>query len=94
MDKKTEDFYSRLRKQLEEDTTWTTQYIFNFIVPANLEKIAEVRAVFDGTDAMITTRDSSRGNFTSISIKLTMQSPDGVVEKYIAVSKVEGVISL
>ncbi|NLN25036.1 MAG: DUF493 domain-containing protein [Bacteroidetes bacterium] len=94
MDKKTEDFYSRLRKQLEEDTTWPTQYLFKFIVPANLEKIAEVRAVFDGTDAMITTRDSSRGNFTSISIKLTMQSPDGVVEKYIAVSKVEGVISL
>jgi len=94
MDKKTEDFYSRLRRQLEEDTTWPTQYLFKFIVPANLEKIAEVRAVFDGTDAMITTRDSSRGNFTSISIKLTMQSPDGVVEKYIAVSKVEGVISL
>lgn len=94
MDKKTEDFYSRLRKQLEEDTTWPTQYLFKFIVPANLEKIAEVRAVFDGTDAMITTRDSSRGNFTSISIKLTMQSPDGVVEKYIAISKVEGVISL
>lgn len=94
MDKKTEDFYSRLRKQLEEDTTWPTQYLFKFIVPANLEKIAEVRAVFDGTDALITTRDSSRGNFTSISIKLTMQSPDGVVEKYIAVSKVEGVISL
>lgn len=94
MDKKTEDFYIRLRRQLEEDTSWPTQYLFKFIVPANLEKIAEVRAVFDGTDAMITTRDSSRGNFTSISIKLTMQSPDGVVEKYIAVSKVEGVISL
>ncbi len=94
MDKKTEDFYIRLKKQLEEDTTWPTQYLFKFIVPADLEKIAEVRAVFDGSDALITTRDSSRGNFTSISIKVTMQSPDVVVEKYLEVSKVKGVISL
>lgn len=94
MDKKTEDFYIRLKKQLEEDTTWPTQYLFKFIVPADLEKIAEVRAVFDGSDALITTRDSSRGNFTSISIKVTMQSPDVVIEKYLEVSKVKGVISL
>lgn len=94
MDKKTEDFYKRLRNQLDEDTSWPSLYLFKFIVPSDLEKISEVRAAYDGTDADITTRDSSKGNFTSVSIKVTMKSPDEVIEKYLAVSKIEGVISL
>ena len=94
MDKKTEDFYERLRSQLEDNTTWPALYLFKFIVPADLEKIAEVRAAYDNTDAEITTRDSATGKFTSLSIRVTMSSPDEVIEKYHAVSKVEGVISL
>lgn len=93
-DKNTAAFYGRLKKQLEEDTTWPSAYLFKFIVPASLEKIAEIEAVFDGTDADITTRDSSKGAYSSVSVKVTMQSPDEVVEKYIEVSSVEGVISL
>lgn len=94
MDKKTEDFYKRLQNQLKEDTSWPSLYLFKFIIPSDLEKIAEVRAVYDQTDAEITTRDSSKGNFTSISIKVTMESPEEVIQKYLAVSKIEGVISL
>ncbi len=93
-EKNTEEFYDRLRKQLEEDTTWLSPYLFKFIVPASLEKIAEIEAIYDGTDAEITTRDSSKGTYSSISIKVTMDSPDDVVKKYLEVSNVEGVISL
>jgi len=91
---KTEDFYNRLREQLEKDTTWPAPYLYKFIVPADLEKLAEIEAVFDGADADIRTRDSSKGTYTSISIKVTMSSADAVIEKYLEVSKVEGVISL
>jgi len=94
MDKKTSEFYERLREQLQEDTSWPSLYLYKFIVPAELSKIAEIRAVFDNTDAQITTRDSSGGKFTSVSVKVNMDSPDAVIEKYIEVSKVEGVISL
>jgi len=93
-DTKTEEFYKRLKSQLEEDTSWPSPFLFKFIVPADLDKIAEVRSVFDGLNADIVTRDSKKGNFTSISIRITMDSPDAVIEKYIQVSKVEGVISL
>lgn len=93
-DKSTAEFYERLKNQLIEDTTWPAPYMFKFIVPANLEKIAEIRAVFDGLDAEINTRDSAKGTYTSVSIKVTMESPDAVVEKYLEVSTVEGVISL
>jgi putative lipoic acid-binding regulatory protein len=89
-----EEFYARLRQQLQDDTNWPSPYLFKFIVPASLEKIAEIEAVFNNTNAIINTRDSSKGTYTSVSIKITMQSPDAVVEKYLEVSKVEGVISL
>ena len=91
---KTEEFYNRLREQLEQDTTWPAPYLYKFIVPAQLEKLAEIEAVFDGSNASIQTRDSSKGTYTSISIKVTMSSADAVIEKYLEVSKVEGVISL
>ena len=93
-EEKTKDFYDRLREQLENDTTWTTDYLFKFIVPASLEKIAEIEAVFDRMGAQIQTRDSSKGTYTSISVKVHLESPDVVIEKYLQVSKVEGVISL
>jgi len=93
-DKNTAEFYERLKKQLEEGTTWPSPYLFKFIVPASLEKIAEIERVFDGTDAVINTRDSSKGTYSSVSIKVTMDSPDDVVKKYLEVSRVEGVISL
>lgn len=93
-EKNTSEFYDRLKKQLEEDTTWPSPYLFKFIVPASLEKIAEIESVFDGTDAKITTRDSSKGTYSSVSIKVTMDSPDAVIKKYLEVSHVEGVISL
>ncbi len=93
-DKNTKEFYERLKKQLEEDTTWPSPYLFKFIVPAELEKIAEIQSFFDGLDAEIKTRDSGKGNYTSLSIMVVMDSPDHIVKKYIEVSSIEGVISL
>jgi len=93
-DKSTTEFYARLKKQLEEDTVWPAPYLFKFIVPSSLEKIAEISAIFDNNDAEIQTRDSAKGTYTSVSIKATMASADAVVEKYLEVSNVEGVISL
>ena len=94
MDKKSSEFYERLKEQLKNDTTWPAPYLFKFIVPSKLEKIAEIEAAFVGTDAKINTRDSSKGTYTSISVKVTMGSPDSVIAKYLEVSNVEGVISL
>lgn len=93
-DKKSEEFYKRLREQLEGDTDWPAPYLYKFIVPASNEKIAEIEAIFDLTGAKIQTRDSSKGTYTSVSIRVTMDSPDAVIEKYLQVSEVEGVISL
>ncbi|GER59350.1 DUF493 family protein [Patiriisocius marinus] len=94
LDKKTDEFYVRLLEQLRGDTTWPAPYLYKFIVPADNQKIADIEAIFDETGAAITTRDSSKGTFTSVSIKVTMDTPEKVVEKYKQVSSIEGVISL
>lgn len=93
-DKKTTEFYKRLKSQLETDTSWPSIYLYKFIVPSNPEKIAKIESIFDDINAEIKKRDSSKGTYTSLSIKVKMDTPDAVIQKYIEVSKVEGVISL
>ncbi len=92
--KKIEAFYSRLKTQLEETTTWPALYLYKFIVPADPHKISQIEVIFDLLKAEINTRDSAKGNFTSVSIKAQMESPEAVIQKYLEVSNIEGVISL
>ncbi len=93
-EKKTVEFYNRLKTQLKDHSSWPSDYLYKFIIPSSLEKLATIEAAFDNTNAIIATRDSSKGTYTSVSVKVKMDSPEAVVEKYIEVSKVKGVISL
>lgn len=95
MDKKDPDaFYRRLREQLLEDTSWPSDYLYKFIIPTDPEKSAQINKIFDNTGAVIQSKKSKNGKYTSISINVQMKGPDAVIEKYKEVSKVEGVISL
>ncbi len=93
--KKTEEFYNKLREQLEETETWPADYLYKFIVPSEVSKIRQIEDLFDNLGAVITTKVSGKGTYTSISIILQMKSPDAVIQKYKEVAaQVEGVISL
>ncbi|WP_010250109.1 DUF493 family protein [Myroides injenensis] len=94
MDEKTQEFYKRLKEELEKERSWPGPYLFKFIIPNNLDSLAVIEKAFDGTDADIQTRNSSNGAFTSVSVKVTMQNGQEIVDKYIAVSSIEGLISL
>ena len=93
-DNKSIEFYKRLKIQLEENTSWPAVYLYKFIVPAKQGNVEKFEQIFKNSKAEITTRDSSKGTYTSVSIKVIMDSPDYVIEKYKEVSKIEGVISL
>lgn len=94
MDKKTEEFYARLKEELGNTATWPSEYLYKFIVPSDNHKIAQVESAFNQMGAVIKTTQSKNGNFTSISVNVTMESPQHVIDKYIEVSAVEGIISL
>lgn len=94
LNKKTDEFYKNLKIQLEETSSWPSVYLYKFIVPANQGKEEKIQDIFNNTGAKITTKNSSKGTYTSLSITVNMKTANHVIEKYIEVSKVEGVISL
>ena len=89
------EFYKKLKDQLYETTTWPSEYLYKFIVKSDLDKIAEIEALFNNLGAVINTIESKNGKYTSVSINVLMRDPDAVIEKYKEVAEnVEGVISL
>ncbi len=91
---KSEEFYSRLKTQLAESTIWPSNYLYKFIVPTDTDKIKQIQDIFDNTGAVIESKKSKKGKYTSVSVTVNLKSPDEVIEKYKEVGKVEGVISL
>ena len=93
MDKKTEEFYIRLKEELGNTSSWPSEYLYKFIVPTDAKKVEAVENAFDNMGAVIKTTKSKTGKYTSVSINVNMNSPEDVVAKYIEVSTIEGIIS-
>ncbi len=94
MDKNTEDFYKRLRDELEQSTSWPSEYLYKFIVPSVNDNVERVENAFNSMGAVIKTSKSKTGKFTSVSINVQMKDPQSVIDKYIEVSTIEGIVSL
>lgn len=88
-----EEFYASLKTKLEDVHSYPTMYMFKFIVPSLSDKVEQVIALF-GKEANITNRQSSKGKFTSVTVKVVMLSSDEIIKKYQEVGKIKGVIML
>ena len=94
-EKNPDEFYNKLRTQLEETSTWPSLYLYKFIVITSKTKIKQIHDIFDNMGAVINTKQSKNGKYTSVSINVRMKNPDAVIAKYIQVGdEIEGVISL
>ena len=89
---KDSDFDS-LREKLNDQVNWPSVYLFKFIIPANNHKLAQVMNLFNETTE-ITTRESGKGNFISVSAKEVMLSTESVIEVYKKAAQVDGLIAL
>ena len=94
MDKKTSEFYERLRTELDNSNVWPAEYLFQFIVPSNNNKVEIVENAFDNLGAVIVTKHSKTGKYTSVSVDVRMNSSQDIIDKYLEVSVIEGIISL
>lgn len=94
MDKKTQEFYERLKEELDNANVWPAEYLFKFIVPTDKQKVDKVENAFNAMGAVINTTQSKTGKFTSISVNVRMKSSQSIIDKYIEVSDIEGIISL
>ena len=93
-EKETREFYERLKKELDLSTTWPSLYLYKFIVPSDKENIFRVQEAFDCLGAVIKTTKSKTGKFTSISINVMMKDSQQIIDKYIELSTIKGIISL
>jgi len=91
---KESDFYKKLKLSLEETTSFPTDYMYKFIIPTNKEKFASIEGVFNNLGAVIKSKPSKTGKYTSLTILVNMKTPDEIIAKYKEVSKIEGIISL
>ncbi len=91
---KESEFYKKLKITLEETTSFPTNYMFKFIIPTDQGKFKQIENMFNKLGAVIKSKESKNGKFTSITILVDMSSSDKIINKYKEVGTVEGVISL
>ena len=56
MDKKTQEFYARLKENLNNTSSWPSEYLYKFIVPTDIDKINSVENAFNNKGAVIVTK--------------------------------------
>lgn len=93
-EKKTAEFYDRLKVELDKSNTWPSEYLFKFIVPTTAENIQKVENAFNCMGAVIKTTKSKTGKFTSISVDLMVKDSQEIIDKYKELSTIEGIVSL
>ncbi len=89
-----DNFYSKLKIQLDDTTDFPADYLYKFIVPASENQVTEVESIFNNTAAVIKTKNSKTGKYVSVSIILKLNSSDEIIAYYKKVEKIKGIISL
>ena len=95
MEQQEKEFYTRLKEEIEKSVNkWPTEYLYKFIVPSLPENIQMMNKIFDGMGAVIDTKLSKSGTYTSFSISISMPNADAIIQKYQEVSVIKGIVSL
>jgi putative lipoic acid-binding regulatory protein len=85
-----EEWWQRFKELLDDQNEWPTRYTFKFIAPS--DSLDRLKHVFG--DHPVRVRESSKGNYKSVTAHLQMSSSEEVVEIYQEASSIDGVISL
>lgn len=89
-----EEFYVKLKSQLDDTTKFPADYLYKFIVPTDANQEQEVKDLFNKGGAVIDTKKSKTGKYVSVSIRLQLASSKEVIEYYKKAEKIKGIISL
>lgn len=82
--------YSTFKERLDRNHTWPAEYMFKFIVPKGKED--QISVLFSQKD--VSTKESSSGNYISVTSRMMIKSSEEVIRIYEEAQKVEGVIAL
>lgn len=82
----------KFKSLLEGQYNWPTHYSFKFIVPS--DQLNELKQLLSHYDAEISERASSKGTYTSVTVKMRREGPEEVIIIYQKVSYIKGLVSL
>jgi putative lipoic acid-binding regulatory protein len=86
--------FDELKKKLEESIDFFPYiYMFKFIIKSDNRTMALVEVIFDD-DVDIIQKQSTKGNYISITVKQVVMSVDEIISIYEKAAEIEGVISL
>ena len=86
--------FDKLRKDLENLQEWPSDYIFKFIIQNNDNKKDELLSKFDLTQCRLSSKESSNKKYISLTLIMHMNNANEVIDRYMEVSKIDGIISL
>lgn len=85
--------FEELRKKLEQSIpSYPYVYMFKFIIKSDNRTMALVEVIFDD-DAEIIQKQSTKGNYISITVKQVVMSVDEIISIYQKAASIEGVMS-
>jgi uncharacterized protein len=93
-EKEAQEFYDRLQVELDNSNSWPAEYLFKFIVPSIENNVEFVENAFNCMGAVIKTTKSKTGKYTSISVDVTVENSNEIIQKYKEVSVIKGIVSL
>ena len=89
-----DEFYSRFHEQLKKSQSWPGKYMFKFILKSNHTDINKLKDFFKKFKKKISIRSSSKENYISITITVSLISSEDVILTYKKVSKIKGIIMI
>ena len=89
-----EEFYSNFSEKLADSQDWPGVYMFKFVIKSESPHKETLKSLFDSTKANFSEKLSSKKTFTSLTIKVSMDSPAEVISIYKKSSVLEGVMAL
>lgn len=90
----TDDFYVQFKEKIKLTHVFPTNYMFKYIVPSDPSIMARLYAIFEGDNISFSTRESSKGKYTGVTIKVPVNDADDVIIYYRQVAEIEGILAL
>jgi uncharacterized protein len=89
----TDDDLEKFREKLVETMSFPSVYMFKFIIRSEHRDLALVQSIF-GAETHISTKESDKGKYTSVTAKLVVMNVDEIMDVYRKALKIKGIIFL
>lgn len=87
------EFYDKFKERLASVESFPGEYTFKFIVPTKSDAIIQLKDIF-GQDSNYSTKESSKGTYTSVTIKKHVTDAAAVVYYYKQCSPIKNIMML